>query len=141
MTYNEPWTYPKYYDSFVAGTFDVIHPEYIKLFKLAKSISSYLTVALNVSPEGKRKPVLSADEREEMLYAIRYVDKVVRYNGEEELTTILEGMKERGRVVRVMGDDHKGKSTRPDLGIPTVYKPYGEWSATKLKRLYGESVK
>jgi len=136
-----PWKYEKYFNSIIAGAFDIIHPEYIRLFKFAKEHSSFLTIALNVSPEGKKEPVLSADEREEMLYAIRYVDHVIRYHSEDELTEILTQMNSDGRLVRVMGDDHEGKSTRKPLNIPAIYKPYGEWSATKLKKLYGESVK
>jgi hypothetical protein len=70
------------------------------------------------------------------------VDNVVRYHNEDELTEILVNLKHesQNRLLRVSGDDHKGKSTREHLNIDYHYKEYGEWSATKIKKAYGESV-
>jgi glycerol-3-phosphate cytidylyltransferase len=126
-----------------AGAFDVMHPGYIKMFKEAKEHCDYLLVALHDDPTVERpkkiKPILTLEERKETLLALRYVDEIVTYNTEKELTFILENS---NADIRFLGDDYKGKtSTRSHLEMRVYYvdRSHG-WSATKFKTLIYEQI-
>ena len=71
----------------IAGNFDVYHPGYVQMLKEAKGQCDCLIVLLHTNPSIERpeklKPILSTDERKELLLSIRYVDDVVRYTYEE----------------------------------------------------------
>jgi len=119
----------------LAGAFDIIHPGYVRMFKEAKAHCHYLTVALHIDPSlenGKQKPIHSVDEREEILLAMRDVDKVVRYQTEEDLYCIL-GSKEHD--IRFLGSDYLSRQyTGPDLPIPIVWIDRDhDYSTTNLK--------
>lgn len=126
----------------IAGNFDVLHPGYIKMFKEMKKNCTVLIVLLHTDPSIERphklKPILSPDERKELLESIRYVDDVIRYTYEEQLYDLLKV----GEFnLRFLGDDYKDKSfTGDDLNIPIHYlnRDHG-WSTTKFKKLISES--
>jgi glycerol-3-phosphate cytidylyltransferase len=142
----KPFCYDKYINpkvGLVAGAFDLIHPGYVELLQDARSVCDYLIVALHEDPsvENPKKvsPILSVTEREKILLSLRYVDRVVIYHSERELTLLLKTLKP---DIRVNGNDHGGISTRPDLGIPVYYHERKTgWSATKLKTMIYESMK
>lgn len=121
-----------------AGCFDVIHPGYIKMFKEAKQNCDWLIVALHGDPTIERphklKPILTPKEREETLLALKYVDEVVHYNLESELSTLLENS---NASIRFLGDDYKDKqTTRPNLKMEIYYIDRSHnWSTTKFKKL------
>lgn len=127
---------------FIAGAFDVIHPGYITMFKEAKEHCDYLIVGLNRNPEvgGKLKPILTADERLEILRSIQYIDLVLMYSGEDELYNLLEGSK---IDIRFLGDDYKTKKvTGEDLNLPIHYLDRAhKWSTTRFKTLIYEQIK
>lgn len=132
--------YPKYDRGLLAGCFDVIHPGYIRLFQEAKHVCSYLVIALHIDPSlenpEKLKPVLTVEERTEILYSIRYVDEVIPYRTEDDLDVLLHSVD-----VRIVGSDHQGHTTRPDLAIPTYYHVREhEWSSSRYKHLIAESL-
>ncbi len=121
----------------IAGNFDVIHPGYVRYFSDAKeSACDYLVIALHVDPTIERphkaKPILNADERTEVLLAIKYVDEVVYYNTEAELVKLLEDIQP---DVRILGTDYQGKSFTGDhLRIPVYYHARNhDWSTTRFK--------
>ena len=128
----------------IAGNFDVIHPGYIEMFKEMKKNCTVLIVLLNTDPSierpSKLKPILSPDERKEVLESIKYVDDVIRYTYEEQLYDLLKI----GEFdVRFLGEDYVGKPfTGDDLRIPIHYldRSHG-WSTTKFKKLIAESYK
>ena len=76
----------------IAGNFDVIHPGYIRMFKEAKEHCNHLTVALHEDPSMARphklKPVQTVEDRKEILYAIKYVDDVVVYQAEKNISLL-----------------------------------------------------
>jgi glycerol-3-phosphate cytidylyltransferase len=132
--------YPKYETGIVAGAFDGIHPGYIRLFEDCKTVCSYLIVALHIDPSyqnsEKLKPILSVEERKEILMAVRYVDEVIPYRTEADLDDLFDLAD-----VRIVGSDHQGSSTRPNLGIKTYYHIRNhEWSNTRYKQLIAESL-
>tara|TARA_B110001450_G_scaffold75551_1_gene71969 strand:- start:168 stop:572 length:405 start_codon:yes stop_codon:yes gene_type:complete len=127
----------------IAGNFDVYHPGYVQMLKEAKGKCDCLVILLHTDPSIERpeklKPILSTDERKEMLLSIRYVDDVIRYTYEEQLLWLL---KKSEFNIRFLGDDYKGKSFTGDkLKLPIHYlnRDHG-WSTTKYKQLISESL-
>jgi glycerol-3-phosphate cytidylyltransferase len=128
----------------IAGNFDVIHPGYIAMFNECKKNCDYLTILLHKDPSIERpeklKPILSVEERTEMLMSLRMVDDVMPYTTESMLHHFLEELKP---DVRFLGDDYIGKHfTGDDLEIPIHYlnRDHG-WSTTKYKTLIAQSLK
>ena len=128
----------------IAGNFDVIHPGYIKTFKECKENCDHFTILLHSDPTIERptklKPVLTVEERIEILYSIKYIDDIKVYTYEEELIKLL---KENKFDIRFLGDDYIGKSfTGIELNIDIHYlkRDHG-WSTTKFKKLIAETIK
>lgn len=127
----------------IAGNFDVIHPGYIRYFKDAKDHCDHLIIALHEDPTierpNKSKPILSKEERTEILLAIKYIDEVVYYNTEEGLWELLSKIRPQ---VRILGSDYRGKKfTGDDLGIPVhFHKRDHNWSTTRFKDLITDQV-
>jgi glycerol-3-phosphate cytidylyltransferase len=130
---------------FVAGSFDIIHPGYMYMFREAKQICDHLVVGLHTDPSIERpqkiKPVLSAEERRIILSSIKYIDEVKLYDTEEELLSL---MVEINPDVRFLGDDYKNKFNYTGYGVikKTHYlnRDHG-WSTTKLKNLIYRQIK
>ena len=121
----------------IAGNFDVIHPGYVRFFKDAKeNACDTLTVALHVDPTierpSKAKPILTAEERTEILLAVRYVDRVLYYNTEKELEQLLESIPDH---IRVIGTDYEGRDfTGKHLAKQIYYHSRNhDWSTTRFK--------
>ena len=128
----------------IAGNFDVIHPGYIKTFKQCKENCDHFTILLHSDPTierpNKLKPILSVDERIEILSSIKYIDDIKVYTYEEELIKLLEDNKFN---IRFLGDDYIGKSfTGIELNIDIHYlkRDHG-WSTTKFKKLISDTIK
>ena len=130
---------------FVAGSFDVIHPGYMYMFKEAKQICDHLVVGLHTDPSIERpqkiRPVLSAEERELILLSIKYIDEVQLYDTEEELLSLIVKV---NPDVRFLGDDYKNKFNYTGYGVTKnihyVDRDHG-WSTTKLKNLIYRQIK
>lgn len=127
----------------IAGNFDVIHPGYIKMFKECKSKCDEFIVLLHSDPSierpNKLQPILSVEERDEILMSIKYIDNIFVYTYESELLELLKLIKP---DIRFLGDDYKGKPyTGYDLKIPVHYldRTHG-WSTTKFKKLIAKSL-
>jgi len=117
----------------LAGSFDLIHPGYIKMLQDAKLNCTDLTIALNANPEGKGNLVHSVDEREEILRSIKYVDHVIVYYSEDEFANIL---KTGNFDVRFLGDDYiDADYTEKNLPMKIVWiNRDHEYSTTSLKQ-------
>ena len=108
----------------IAGSFDLIHPGYIQMFKDAKNVCDHLIVALQDDPtidrpKTKLKPVQSLNDRKIVLSSIRYVDEIKTYTTEEDLYRLL---KETKHDVRILGSEYNGlEYNGQDLGIPVYY--------------------
>ena len=127
----------------IAGSFDVIHPGYIKMFKEMETYCDTLIVLLHTDPTIERpnkiKPILSPDVRKEILLQIKPVKDVIRYTYEEQLYDLLK-MGEFN--IRFLGDDYKDKPfTGDNLNIPIHYLDRGHgWSTTKFKTLIANQI-
>jgi len=128
----------------IAGSFDLIHPGYIKMFDEAKHVCRHLIVALQTDPTldrpDKCKPVQSWDDRRDILRSLRQVDEVIPYSTEESLRKLLG---ETRHDIRILGSDYIGKRfTGDDLQKPTYYcNRNHDYSLTDLKRKIAESMK
>lgn len=138
---------------FVAGSFDVIHPGYVAMFKQMKDECESIYVFLQTDPTVERpekcKPILSVNDRVEMLLALRHIDGVYTYTLESELYESLKSFANHNnndtyvsKYIRFLGDDYIGKSfTGDDLNIEVRYlnRDHG-WSTTKYKKLIADEV-
>ena len=128
---------------FTAGNFDVIHPGYIKLFKECFQNCDHLTTFLHSDPSierpSKLKPILTLEERIEILESIRYISEIKTYTYESELYQLI---KMGNYNIRFLGDDYKNKKyTGDDLDIKIHFlnRDHG-WSTTKFKTLISKSI-
>lgn len=128
---------------FVAGNFDVIHPGYIKMFSECKNNCDHFTILLHSDPSIERpeklKPILTLDERIEVLSSIKFINDIKSYTYETELYDLI---KNGGYSVRFLGDDYRNKSfTGDDLNIYIYYlnRDHG-WSTTKFKNLIAKTI-
>ena len=128
----------------IAGNFDVMHPGYIKMFKEAATYCDCLIVMLHTDPSIERphklKPILSVDERIEMLSELKSICGIIIYTYETQLLDLLK----MGEFdIRFLGDDYRGKPfTGDNLNIPIHYlnRDHG-WSTTKFKTLIAKTIK
>ena len=92
------------------GTFDILHPGHIKLFKVGKSLGDKLIVATDTDEKirqdkGASKPINNLCDRISMLQAIKYIDEVFYFNDRKELEGLIELY---SPDILLLGDDWKG---------------------------------
>src|SRR6056300_1681661 len=127
----------------MAGNFDVIHPGYVKMFKEMEQHCDCLVMLLHTDPSIERphklKPILSVEERKEMLLELKSVCDVISYTYEESLLDLLTV----GEFdIRFLGDDYMERPFTGDtIPIPIHYlsRDHG-WSTTKFKNLIARSI-
>ena len=108
---------------FTAGNFDIIHPGYIKLFKECSQNCDHFTVLLHSDPSierpSKLKPILTLEERIEILESIKYISDINTYTYESELYELI---REGNFNIRFLGDDYINKKyTGDDLNIKFTF--------------------
>jgi len=134
---------PIYDLGIIAGNFDVIHPGYIKMFKECKSYCKQFIVLLHIDPSIERpeklKPILTKEERTEILTSIKFINGIAYYTYEKELVDLIKRL---SPDIRFLGDDYRGKTyTGFELDIPIHYlnRDHG-WSTTKFKKLIADTL-
>lgn len=130
----------------IAGSFDIIHPGYVRMFREAKeNACEQLFVLLQDDPTIDRpekcKPVQTWEERKEILDSIRWVDGIMRYSTETELLDLLRENID-SIDVRILGEDYVGKDfTGSELNIPLYFcKRNHGFSTTGLKNKIAKSM-
>ena len=127
----------------LAGSFDVIHPGYVKLFKEFNDVCEYQFILLQDDPTIERptklKPILSVDERIDMITPFLDCCFFMTYNTEEELLQLIKSL---NPDIRLMGEDYIGKRfTGDDLGIPVKWVDRShKWSTTKYKQAIADTL-
>lgn len=104
---------------------DLMHPGHVEFFRKARELGDHLTV--NVVPDArvsltKRKPIMSTDERVQLVGACRYVDEVI-IDGPKIIT--LEFMVEKGFDIYAFGanDDEELRKKLADCSdVPAAMK-------------------
>lgn len=129
---------------FTCSAFDLLHAGHIAMLKEAKMQCDYLICGLQVDPSvdriEKNAPIQSVVERYIQLSAVKYVDEIVPYYYEKDLTEILKSYK---IDVRILGEEYKdreftGRELCDRLGIHLHFnKREHDFSSSELrKRIY-----
>ena len=92
------------------GTFDILHPGHIELFKVGASLGNKLIVATDTDEKirkdkGASKPVNNLCDRISLLQAIKYIDEVLYFNTREELQGLIKLYRP---DILLLGDDWQG---------------------------------
>ena len=95
----------------INGCFDIVHRGHIELFKYAKELGDYLVVGIDSDKRVKRlkgdsRPINNQIDRKYFLESIQYIDKVVIFENEHDLTS---SIKLYSPDIMVVGSDYKGK--------------------------------
>ena len=113
------------------------------MFSECKNNCDHFTILLHSDPSIERpeklKPILTLDERIEVLSSIKFINDIKSYTFENELYDLI---KNGGYSVRFLGDDYRNKSfTGDDLNIHIHYlnRDHG-WSTTKFKNLIAKTI-
>jgi D-beta-D-heptose 7-phosphate kinase/D-beta-D-heptose 1-phosphate adenosyltransferase len=93
------------------GCFDILHLGHIKLFQYAKSIGDKLIVGIDSDDrirknKGNNRPINSEKNRLDFLSSIKFIDKIVIFDNDEELCNEL--IKNNIDTI-VIGDEYKYK--------------------------------
>ncbi len=129
---------------FTASAFDLLHAGHITMLKEAKEHCDYLICGLNVDPSidrlDKNSPIQSIAERYIQLSAVKYVDEIIPYYHEKDLTEILKSYT---IDIRILGEEYKdkdftGRELCDRLGIKLYFnKRNHDFSSSELrKRMY-----
>ena len=125
------------------GTFDILHPGHIELFKVGKSLGDKLIVATDTDEKirqdkGASKPINNLCDRISMLQAIKYIDEVLYFNSRKELEGLIKLYMP---DILLLGDDWQGGDV---VGVEYAkevrFLPrYGGYSSTKIIEKINES--
>ena len=93
------------------GCFDVIHPGHLNMLKHCASLGDHLLVCIDADQrvkklKGKNRPINSEDVRKFILLNFKWVNDVVIFNSDEELTEMVRCYDPDYMVV---GSDYKNK--------------------------------
>ncbi len=127
---------------YTTGVFDLFHIGHLNILKRAKEKCDFLIVGVStdelVMQYKNKTPVISYNERVQIVEAIKYVDRVVPQTHRDKFAAWEEYKFDRMFV----GDDWKGSPLFNELeekfkpfGVEIVYFPYTEGtSSTMLKK-------
>jgi D-beta-D-heptose 7-phosphate kinase/D-beta-D-heptose 1-phosphate adenosyltransferase len=95
----------------VNGTFDIVHLGHIQLLKRAADLGDFLIVGVDgdkrvTELKGEERPINNIVSRITVLEAIKYVDRVVIFDSDEQLETHLKTMRP---AIMVIGEEYRGK--------------------------------
>lgn len=128
---------------YTGGTFDLFHKGHVNFLRQCKEIGDHVTVSLNTDEFIYRYkgeyPIISYEERKEVLLSCRYVDRVIpNTKGEDSKPTILDV----NPKFIVIGSDWAKKDYYKqmnftqqwldDNGYVLIYIPYTDSISTSL---------
>jgi D-beta-D-heptose 7-phosphate kinase/D-beta-D-heptose 1-phosphate adenosyltransferase len=95
----------------VNGTFDIVHLGHIQLLKKAAELGDFLIVGVDgdkrvTELKGEQRPINNIVSRLTLLEAIKYVDRVVIFDSDEQLETHIKTMRP---AIMVIGEEYRGK--------------------------------
>ena len=119
------------------STFDLFHTGHLLMLQEAKTQCDWLIACIQTDPTidrpNKNKPIQTIFERLIQVRACKYVDEVLVYTTEEEVTQVLKAIH---FDVRIIGEEYKDKSfTGKTLSEDKLYynKRQHEFSTTELR--------
>ena len=131
----------KYKVGYTTGVFDMFHIGHLNILRRAKEQCEYLIVGVStdelVQEYKKKTPVISFEERCEIVQAIDCVDKVVAQENRDKFWA----WKQLDFDVMFVGDDWKGKplfmeveAELKKVGVDVVYFPYTKDTSSTILR-------
>ena len=122
---------------FTCSCFDLLHAGHILMLKDCKKQCDYLVVGLQIDPTldrpEKNKPIQSLQERKIQLEAIKYIDKIIIYETENDLYNLVYNMMP---DVRILGTDYTDKYFT-GIDIPNIdiyfHKRDHDYSTSSLR--------
>ena len=92
-------------------TFDIVHLGHIQLLKRAAELGDFLIVGVDGDKrvkelKGEQRPINNIVSRITLLEAIKYVDRVVIFDSDEQLETHIKTMRP---AIMVIGEEYRGK--------------------------------
>ena len=116
---------------YTTGVLDMFHIGHLNIIRSAREMCDYLIVGVStdelVQQEKHKTPVISYEERKEIIAALKYVDQVVPQKNKNKLAAWEELHFDKMFV----GDDWKGTKAWNDyeeqfrpLGVEIVYLPH-----------------
>ena len=123
------------------GTFDILHPGHIQLFKVARSLGDRVIVATDTDEKikkdkGDNRPVNDLCFRVAMLEAIKYIDVVLTFNDRKELEGLIQLYQP---DILLLGDDWRyGDVVGREYGKEVRFLPRigGYASSNTIKRIH-----
>lgn len=122
---------------FTCSCFDLLHAGHILMLEEAKLQCDRLVVGLQTDPTldrpEKNAPIQSVTERYIQLAAVKYVDEIIPYSTEQDLSNLLKALP---IDIRIIGEDYRDKDfTGKELNIPLYYnKREHDWSSSALRK-------
>jgi glycerol-3-phosphate cytidylyltransferase len=129
---------------FVASCFDLLHSGHCLYLKEAKSVCDYLIAGLQTDPTidrpFKNKPIQSLEERRIQLESNKYIDEIIIYETENDLSELLKKIKP---DIRILGSDAKEK---PIVGLDfckqiRYHERNHDWSSSNLRKKICDAIK
>jgi len=95
----------------INGTFDVVHLGHIEMLKKGADLGDFLIVGIDsdrrVSElKGETRPINKLVSRMTLLESIRYVDRVLSFDSDKELETLIKTIRPQ---IMVIGEEYKDK--------------------------------
>ncbi len=122
----------------INGTFDILHPGHIELFKIASSLGDKVIVGLDSDlkvnqDKGSGRPINDICYRKTMLEAIRYIDLVLTFGSRQELEDLI---KLYNPDILMVGSDWKNGEVvgREYAKKVSFFNRFGGYSSTEVIR-------
>ncbi len=133
---------------YTTGVFDMFHVGHLNILKRAKENCDYLIVGVStdelVERYKSKRPIVSYEERREILEAIKYVDEVVPQENRDKYWAY----EQYGFDVMFVGDDWRGnglflevEKRFKEVGVEVVYFPYTKGTSSTVLRQKLEKIK
>lgn len=118
----------------INGSFDILHPGHLDLFRAAEDVCHYVTVGIDsdsrIRDRKGRSPIFNQNERAEMLSAIWNVHTVLIFNTGDELAELIKLSKAK---VIIVGEEYRGKVIGAEFVEQIIYVPrIKPFSTTKI---------
>lgn len=138
----------KYNIGYTTGVFDLFHIGHLNILKRAKEQCNYLIVGVStdelVQQYKNKTPIISFEERSEIVGNIKFVDKVVKQEHRDKF----KAWEKYKFDVMFVGDDWKGNELFKNIemkfngvGVGIEYFPYTKsTSSTLIRKILEEKI-